>query len=150
MRTVDFRNYEHDTKVNDCRIAIERTGRVMRWIPDRQIRMEGFKSKYSWSRLPKEVVPDGIFISKEGKRIAFEIETSSRAKERYKDKCRSYQGVMFGDDPLFSRVIWVGLTDRIQATLKDVVQNRERFSVESYSHFLSKLWPTGVAEKISQ
>ena len=44
---IDFRNYEHDTKVNDCRIAIERTGKIIRWLPERKLRAQGFESEAS-------------------------------------------------------------------------------------------------------
>ena len=56
MKTVDFRNYEHDTKVNDCRIAIERLGKIMKWLPERRIRARGFESEFSWAKLPKEKI----------------------------------------------------------------------------------------------
>lgn len=149
MRSVDFRNYEHDTKVNDCRIAIERTGKVMRWLPERRLRMQGFESQFSWAELPKELVPDGIFISSKGERIAFEIETTPRKKSRYEEKRDGFLSVMRGSSPLIHRVFWVGFTDRIFSDLREVAGGEEKFFVESYSHFLSKLWPRGVAERIA-
>lgn len=148
-RDVDFRNYDHDTKVNDCRIAIERTGKVMKWLPERRLRAQGFESEFSWSELPKELVPDGIFISKKnGDRIAFEIETTPRKKSRYEEKRDGFLSVMKGKNPLIHRVIWVGFTDRVFSDLTSVAGKQPQFSVESYSHFLSKLWPRGFAERI--
>lgn len=149
MKTVDFRNYEHDTKVNDCRIAIERTGRVIRWLPERRLRMQGFESQHSYWELPKELVPDGIFISSKGERIAFEIETTPRKKSRYVDKYYSFTSVMGGSSPLIHRVFWVGFTDRIFSDLKEAAGHDKKFVVETYSHFLSKLWPKGVPERIA-
>jgi hypothetical protein len=148
VKTVDFRNYEHDTKVNDCRIAIERTGKVMKWLPERRLRIQGFESQFSYSELPRELVPDGIFISSKGERIAFEIETTPRKKRRYEEKLDEFLSVMDGNSPLIHRVFWVGFTDRIYSDLKEVAGQEENFSIESYSHFLSKLWPKGVAEKV--
>ena len=148
-KDVDFRNYDHDTKVNDCRIAIERTGKVMKWLPERRLRAQGFESEFSWSELPKELVPDGIFISKKnGDRIAFEIETTPRKKSRYEEKRDGFLSVMKGESPLIHRVIWVGFTDRVFSDLTGIVGKHAQFSVESYSHFLSKLWPRGFAERI--
>ena len=149
MRTVDFRNFEHDTKVNDCRIAIERTGKIMRWLPERRLRMQGFESQFSYSELPKELVPDGVFISSKGERIAFEIETTPRKRSRYEDKRDGFLSVMGGSSPLIHRVFWVGFTDRIFSDLREVAGGREEFVIESYSHFLSKLWPRGVVERIA-
>lgn len=148
MKSVDFRNYEHDTKVNDCRIAIERTGKVIKWIPERRLRMEGFESEFSFRSLPRELVPDGIFISSKGERIAFEIETTYRKKSRYEDKRDAFFSVMIGENQLIHRVFWVGFTDRIYSDLKEVAGRAEGFSIESYSHFLSKLWPRGVPERV--
>jgi hypothetical protein len=148
-RDVDFRSYEHDTKVNDCRIAIERTGKVMKWISERKLRMQGFESQYSYQKMPEEIVPDGIFVSSKGERIAFEIETTPRKKSRYEQKRDSFLDVMGGSKPLIHRVFWVGGTDRIMGDLKGVVGRENGFLVESYSHFLSKLWPKGIPEKVS-
>ncbi len=147
LKSVDFRSYEHDTRVNDCRIAIERTGKVMKWISERRIRMKGFESEYSWEGLPKEVVPDGVFISSKGERIAFEIETTPRKKSRYQDKKWSYESVMRGSQPLIHRVFWVGYTDRVYDDLKEVCGSSKAFYVESYSHFLGKLWPVASAKE---
>lgn len=149
VKSVDFRSYEHDTKVNDCRIAIERTGKMMKWISERRLRMQGFESQFSMNDLPKDLVPDGIFISSKGERIVFEIETTPRKKSRYEAKKESYLSVMHGQEPLIHRVFWVGFTDRIYSDLKDVADGENSFYVESYSHFLSKLWPKGVPERIN-
>ena len=145
---IDFRNYEHDTKVNDCRIAIERTGKIIRWLPERKLRAQGFESDFSWNELPSELVPDGIFITSKGERVAFEIETTPRKKSRYEEKLSGLRSVMVGSRPLIHRVIWVGFTDRIYGDLKEVAGSTDGFLVESYSHFLSKLWPRGMLEKV--
>ncbi len=147
-KAVDFRNYEHDTKVNDCRVAIERTGKIIRWLPEKRLRAHGFESEFSWSELPKELVPDGIFITSKGERVAFEIETTPRKKSRYEEKLLGLRSVMLGSKPLIHRVIWVGYTDRVYGDLKDVAGKTDGFIIESYSHFLSKLWPRGMPEKV--
>lgn len=145
---IDFRNYEHDTKVNDCRIAIERTGKIIRWLPERKLRAQGFESDFSWDELPSELIPDGIFITSKGERVAFEIETTPRKKSRYEEKLLGLRSVMRGSKPLLHRVIWVGYTDRVYGDLKEVAGGTDGFLIESYSHFLSKLWPRGMPEKV--
>ena len=147
-KDVDFRSYEHDTKINDCRVAIEKTGKVMKWFSERRLRMQGFESQFSYQKLPKEIVPDGLFISSKGERIAFEIETSPRKKIRYDEKKHSYLEVMGGSSPLIHRVFWIGGTNRIMGDLKSVAGRQPGFFIESYEHFLSKLWPKGVPERI--
>jgi hypothetical protein len=125
--TVDYRNYSHDSKVNDCRIALERAGKVTKWISERKIRLEGFKSEFAFEELPKQIVPDGVFVSDTGKRIAFEIECSARKKTRFTQKREAYESVMRGPKPLFSNVIWVYLTDQLKNPLQDVVGSDKRF-----------------------
>lgn len=147
-KAIDFRNYEHDTKVNDCRIAIERTGKIIRWLPEKRLRSQGFESEFSWDELPKELVPDGIFITSKGERVAFEIEATPRKKIRYEEKRDGFLSVMHGHKPLIHRVIWTGFSDRVYQDLKDVAGKTDGFIIESYSHFLSKLWPRGIAEKV--
>jgi len=148
MKRVDFRTYGHDTKVNDCRVALEKTGRVNAWLPDRRLKSEGFSSQYSFSELPRGIVPDGVFVSSKGERIAFELETSPRKKSRYESKKWDFLKVMRGENPLIHRVFWIGATDRIERDLREVVGGVDSFYVESYGHFLSKLWPNGQPEKV--
>jgi hypothetical protein len=148
MTSVDYRNYEHDTKVNDCRIALERAGQVMKWISERRIRLEGFRSQFAYDELPEEIIPDGVFVSSKGNRIAFEIECSHREKRRFIQKREAYESVMRGSQPLFSNVIWVAVTDPIQTQLRDVIQGDKRFLLMPFSHYLAKLWPNGLVVKV--
>ena len=148
MVTVDFRNFEHDTKVNDCRIALERTGKVMKWISERRVRIEGFQSQFSGLELPETIVPDGVLVSSKGERIAFEIEASPREKRRFVQKKEAYESVMRGQNPLFHKVIWTASTGPLYTVLKDVIDRDPRFILESYDHFLAKLWPNGVRIKV--
>ena len=144
VKSVDFRSYEHDSRVNDCRIGIERTGKVLKWLSDRRLKMEGFQSHFSGEKLPKSVIPDGVFVTSRAERIVFELETSIRKRSRYRDKMHDLRSVMWGEQPLFHRVIWVGSTEKIMSDLRKVVGERRGFVVESYGHFLGKLWPGGV------
>ena len=148
MVTVDFRNFEHDTKVNDCRIALERTGKVMKWISERRVRIAGFESQFSFSELPETIVPDGVLVSSKGERVAFEIEASPREKRRFIQKREAYESVMRGTNPLFHKVIWTSATAPLHTVLKDVIGGDPRFLLNSYDHFLSKLWPNGVRSKV--
>lgn len=148
MATVDFRNFEHDTKVNDCRIALERTGKVMKWISERRVRIEGFESQFSFSELPETIVPDGVLVSSKGERVAFEIEASPREKRRFVQKREAYESVMRGTNPLFHKVIWTASTQPLTTVLKEVIGADPRFLLNSYDHFLSKLWPNGVVVKV--
>jgi hypothetical protein len=93
-------------------------------------------------------VPDGIFITSKGERVAFEIETTPRKKIRYEEKRNGFLSVMQGSKPLIHRVIWTGWSERVYQDLKSVAGKTDGFIIESYSHFLSKLWPRGMPEKV--
>lgn len=138
---VDFRNYEHDMAVNYCRIAIERTSKSSQWFSERRLRMHGFLVPGINERLPQSIVPDGIFISSKGERIAFELEYTHRKKSRYEFKCEQYKTVMSGERPLIHRVLFVGGNERVYRDLQSVVPGTQAFWLESYAHFLGKLFP---------
>lgn len=146
--TVDFRNYEHDMAVNYCRVAIERMGKSMRWFSERRLRMHGFDVAGVHDELPESIVPDGIFISSKGERIAFELEYTQRKKSRYEWKVSQYESVMGGSRPLIHRVLFVGGNERVYRDLKDVLPKSSAFWLESYAHFLGRLFPPSEVGRV--
>jgi hypothetical protein len=147
IQSVDFRNYEHDKGVNYCRVAIERGGKSWKWFSERRLRMHGFKTEECRMELPKTLVPDGLFISSKGERVAFELETSPRKKSRYARKVSEYLRVMRGEDPLIHKVLFVAGSPRIYQDLKSVISDEaprdSRWILEGYAHFLGRLFPEG-------
>jgi len=148
VTSVDFRNYEHDQALNYCRVALERQGKSMRWFSERRLRMHGFQIPEIRFELPDSIVPDAIFISSKGNRIAFEIEYTHRKKSRYQWKIDQYETVMGGANPLLHGVLFVGGTDRVYRDLKEVLPQRSKFVLESYAHFLGRLFPSNLATKV--
>lgn len=78
VKEVDFRNYEHDKRVNLIRVALENSGKVMAWYPERRIRLEGFSVTGIRRPLPETVIPDAIILTPQGKRVVVEVEASVR------------------------------------------------------------------------
>jgi hypothetical protein len=148
VSSVDFRNFEHDTAVNYCRVAIEKMGKSMRWFSERRLRMQGFDVSGVRATLPDTIVPDGIFISSKGERIAFELEYTQRKKSRYQWKIAQYETVMSGSKPLIHRVLFVGGNERVYRDLKDVLQGHPDFWLESYAHFLGRLFPASDVAQV--
>jgi hypothetical protein len=68
IQSVDFRNFEHDTRVNLVRVALEKRGKAIKWYPERRIRIAGFVPRDLGESLPESVIPDAIFLSSKGKR----------------------------------------------------------------------------------
>jgi len=147
VTSVDFRNYEHDQALNYCRVAIEKQGKSMRWFSERRLRMEGFQVPGIRFELPESIVPDAIFVSSKGERVAFELEYTHRKKSRYEWKIEQYESVMGGSKPLLHQVLFVGGTERVYRDLKEVLPERSGFWLESYAHFLGRLFPSSLAEK---
>lgn len=150
VQSVDFRNYEHDTAVTYCRVAIERMGKSMRWFSERRLRMQGFEVPGIERELPKSIVPDGIFVSSKGERIAFELEYTHRKKSRYEWKVSEYETVMGGSRPLIHRVLFVAGNERVHRDLKDVLPQEPSFWLESYAHFLGRLFPPSHVAQVHQ
>ena len=147
IREVDFRNYEHDAAVTYCRVAIERQHKAMKWYCERRLRMQGFSCEGVRAELPEAIVPDAIFISSKGERIAFELEYTQRKKSRYEAKVSEYESVMYGSRPLIHKVLFVGGNERVYRDLKSVLDGHPSFWLESYGHFLGRLFPpTGAGE----
>lgn len=143
-RDVDFRNYEHDKRVNLVRVVLERQKRVVQWWSERRLRMEGFRAPGISKELPESLVPDGLFVNPRGERIAVEIEASNRKQSRFQEKVNAYRSVMDPYDPksaLIHKVLFVACTPSIQKKLGKVVSGRKNeFALEGYPYFLAKLY----------
>lgn len=151
VREVDFRNFDHDTRVNLCRIALERSGKAIAWYPERRIRMHGFQIVGVREGLPESIIPDGIFESSKGERIALEVEASVRKKSRFRSKIETFANVFSADPPLMHRVLFVACSDAVGKDLAEVVAEvaktrwrkpefASRFMLESYAHFKASLY----------
>ena len=103
--------------------------------------MHGFQVEGVRHELPSSIVPDAIFISSKGERIAFELEFTHRKKSRYAFKVSEYERVMIGSNPLIHRVLFVGGNERVYRDLGEVLEQREEFLLESYAYFLGRLFP---------
>lgn len=145
VKAVDFRNYEHDQAVNYCRVVIERGGKCLKWYSERRIRKLGFI--HNGIELPGTIVPDGVFISSKGERVAFEYEGTHRKKTRYAFKMDEYERVLRGRDPLFNQVVFVSGSQRVHEDLKELMGVRSQFMLESYGYFLKKLFPSVEVSK---
>lgn len=143
IHKVDFRQFEHDLKVTNCRIALEKAGKALQWFSDRRVRMIGFKRDLKTITLKKDsVFPDGIFLNPKGEYIAFELELSDRMFSRFKNKERYYRGLM--SDKVIDKVLWVVDSPKLEADLCRIIENKERFFLDRYDTFRQLLNQGGV------
>ncbi|MBI4404037.1 MAG: hypothetical protein HY537_07745 [Deltaproteobacteria bacterium] len=138
--SVDFRNYEHDVRTTLIRIALERSHKAVKWYAERRIRMQGFKVKGVYGSLPESIVPDGIFLTAKGERIAVELEVSVRKKSRFKFKISEYEALICRDSPLIHKVLFVAASDAVGKDLAEIIGKRAGFLLETYLHFRGRLY----------
>lgn len=138
-KTVDFRNYVHDSKVTYCRIALERARSAFQWISERQIRMKGIV--INGATLPDSVIPDGIFLNSKGQRYIFELESSDRKIARFESKASEYRSWI--SRGLIDRVLWVACDPQILKALRQVTLADSKFMIGTYEEFSKQLFPGG-------
>lgn len=151
VKEVDFRSYDHDRRVNIVRTVLERQGKAVAWVSERRLRMQGFKVEGNYQELPKSIVPDGIFLSSKGERVALEVEASVRKKERFENKVLAFESVMSRHNPknaLIHKVLFVACTDAIGKELAEVLRLRADFILEPYEYFLGKLFSNTSQSKL--
>lgn len=141
IQSVDFRNFEHDSRVNLIRVALERRGKALKWYPERRIRIAGFRSLGSVPILPDTVIPDAVFLSSKGERVALELEISVRKKSRFRQKVEALEAVMSGNTPLIHRVLFVVASAQVKRDLSDILRGKPNFHLEDYEHFMESLKP---------
>ena len=130
---IDGRVYNHDQRVAQLRIALEKSGAVKEWISERQLSELDEVKKY----LSAEFRPDAIYITAEGKKVALELEIARKSKERYQTKIKRYILVMSEPDSalsLFDSVHYVCEKEKILDLIKSEValyQPLFKFSLES-------------------
>jgi hypothetical protein len=137
---IDFRNYLHDVRVTYCRIALERARKAISWYPERRVRMKGYTAQ--GEMLPDTVIPDGIFLSYEGERVAFELECSERKLRRFEFKASEYESLIYRK--FIHRVFWIASDPSIERVLRKVAGRKPKFTIGNYSEFTNQLFPEGL------
>lgn len=137
-RVPQFRNqdFDHDSHVIDCRIALEKASRATNWVPEFQIR-----SLYNaFENLPAKYIPDGLFTNRLGELTAFEMEISRKSLDRYEDKIQKYVSLVrsyFNEDFKFKRVLFVAKHKDVYKILSEKTKiHSDIFKVESYEQLM--------------
>ena len=79
---IDFHTLLHDLKVSRVRVALEHLKRASNWQSERVLKQ---KSTIVYG-LSKQYMPDGVYNSRDGELVAFELEIARKSLARYKDK----------------------------------------------------------------
>lgn len=151
VTAIDFRSFDHDMRVNLVRAALERGSKAHKWYPERRIRMQGLKVQGVDRELPESLIPDAVFISSKGERVALEVEVSVRKKSRFRHKIEEYESCISkypGSEPLIHWVLFIACSDDVGKDLSELTKGRDGFIVETYSHFKSSLCGNSGSEKV--
>ena len=105
-KNIDIRTFDHDLRVTEVRLALENKFHISKWKSDRLLRS---LNEYS-SLIRQNLVPDGIFLTSDNKRVCFEFEKATKAKSRYLSKIKAYVSIMREQNSklkLFDTVLYV-------------------------------------------
>ncbi len=83
---------EHDLKLINFRLSMERLGLVQNWTTEQEIKSMVFKN-HSREEAKKKLIPDGLFISSketQNKSVAVELEMTLKDKNRIKEVLKNY------------------------------------------------------------
>lgn len=109
---IDQRTFVHDKAVLKARLHLEAVEKVSSWLSDRKLKC----SSELTGGLSTVYVPDAIYKTLAGARVAFELEIAVKAKSRYQDKIKKYVHLMRSTN------VQHKICDRVQfACAKDTV-----------------------------
>lgn len=136
---IKFSNFDHDSHVIVCRIALEKKGRATQWTPEFEI-----KAKFNaFANLPAKYIPDAIFINKLGELTALEMEISRKAKSRYEDKIQKYVSIVrshFNEEIKFKRVLYVAKHKDVFNLLSEMTRiHADIFRIETFDSITESL-----------
>lgn len=135
----DSRTFAHDKLVLKCRLDLERRLGATSWISDRKLRASAELS----GGLSSAHVPDAIYATAEGKRVAFELEIARKAKSRYADKIKKYVQVLRSLDSTKKKFDLVQIICTQDAVFDLLVKETKiyggLFQIKTMNQFISEL-----------
>jgi hypothetical protein len=126
----------HTDGLTELRLAVLRAGRSTRWQADRSLVID--------ASFPKERfyghIPDAIWTTPSGKRVAVEYERTRKGIARVRAKVEAFARELARPDRVFDRVLWVGEGCAL-LTLRAVLSSRPEQMLRTREEFLSEITP---------
>lgn len=121
--SIDIRCYFHDRTVTDIRLLFEDIRLAKDWKSERVLKAEN--GSFLSARQAGKKIPDGMFLSPAGKRIAFELELVPKENKRYKKILAGYQNVdrvfyVVRGEALFNRLRGLMTNKMLISRLEDI------------------------------
>jgi len=147
---LDIRTFEHDKLITQLRLELEGRRLVTDWNSEKLLSED---PKYK-NILCREFRPDAIYQNTEGRKVAFELEISTKAKKRYQDKIKKYVSIIRSqktDSKLFDVVHYVCA----KVSVFDLLVNETKiykdfFKIEMLSNFNLEAIKNSAANKSTQ
>ena len=134
----DHRTFKHDQLVLKCRLDLERQQNITNWISDRRLKASAELS----GGLTALQVPDAIYSTADGEKVAFEMEISRKEKSRYSSKVTKYVSLVrqAENKRKFGKVLFVCTQDAVKDLLvKETKIYGSIFEVRSMNEFILSL-----------
>lgn len=122
----------HVDVLTEIRLAATKAGKVSSWQTDRMLLLD--------PNFPRErvLVPDAIWVTKSGRRIAVEFERTRKKRTRVKDKAESFSREMARPDGLVDHVLWFA-APAVERELREVIRPYPNQEVRLVDQFLKGL-----------
>ncbi len=137
IRAIDVRSFDHDAKVIQARLALERLKRVTNWVSERRLKSE----LTAISGFPRAYQPDAIYQNKHGEPMAFELELAPKTKGRYAEKIRKYVDLIRQVEQGaqgFKGALFVVCEDPIFNTLTELTRRHDgKFKIEKFNDLVA-------------
>lgn len=131
----DIRTFYHDKAVLRSRIHLEQKHKVTLWVSDRKLKSAAELT----NGLDRLYIPDAIYTSVSGEKVAFELEIAVKAKKRYQDKIKKYVSILRSTDvkhKIFDRVLFVCAKASVAEHLsKETKIYGELFEIQTFDEF---------------
>lgn len=134
-RSYDLNTFSHDLKLVKLRLVLEEMLGLTDWISDRQLRA----TPELTGGLSGTYVPDAIYTTPSGEKVALELEISTKAKDRYREKVKRYVYLLRSSKEVkpFQRVQFICATEVVKRHLeRETKLYPEYFSVEPLALYL--------------
>lgn len=86
LGTPDYKCFEHDKLVLESRLLLERIHGIKAWVSDKSLRVALGSLKSQSSDFN---IPDGIYLTSDNQKVAFEFERVQKSKTDYREKIRN-------------------------------------------------------------
>lgn len=125
---IDIRTFDHDVAVQDFRLSLEESSGQIDWISERELK----SGHPDFPSLGGAFTPDGGYRLPSGECVAFELEISQKARNRYIEKVSRYVDLFRNDEDFRTKVTKVHVLC-LRQTVFDIWQDECRLFSEYFN-----------------